>query len=174
MTRLTWIATILLCAASAHGQDSRPVPAPAKAAVQITAIKATGKQTGKVALPPDLDRVRSVLLKLGYDRYQKLSEPAVTGAKAAALVFELPEDHTATVVWTDFDKPGGDLQIEVTIEKPAADPAKGSEKVATLKVRAKNGVSFPVKLVGVWNDGDLLLVVTATRVVEKASEKKRD
>ena len=134
--------------------------------VKITAVKASGKAAKgtKPAIPPQLGPVKEALGKLPYDRYQFLLAPESSGVAKATFKFEkLPEGHAAELTWEDHKAPGSDLLVKVTISKPAKPPAKGRVKVATLKVRSKDGASFLIQCPGTYADGDLLLVVTATR-----------
>jgi hypothetical protein len=143
---------------------------PKTARVKITAVKASGKAAKgtKPAIPPELGPLKASLGKLPYDRYQFLLAPESTGVAKAPFKFEkLPEGHSAELTWQDHKAPGDDLLVNVTISKPAKPPAKGRVKVATLKVRSKNGASFVVQCPGAYADGDLLLVVTATRTEKK-------
>ena len=154
------LAVVLGLAGSADAQSSKSVR------IKVSAVKASGKvaKGTKPAIPPDLEPIKGVLGKLGYDRYQYLMAPESRGAAGAPFEFKkLPEGHTASVTCSDYPGPSGDLQLQVTIDKPAKAPAKGRVKVATMKVRVKSGASFAVKCPGAYADGDLLLVVTATR-----------
>lgn len=155
----------LLITGLAQAQESAP-----QVSVRLTSVKGVGKlkKGDKPAIPPTLKGVEPVLRKCAYDRYEYLQAPTKRGLAKTDFAFDkLPADHSAILRWEPFDKKGSDVLLAVTINKTTGDTQK---KVASMKVRLKDGASYLIKVPGTYADGDLLLVVTVSRKAFAKSE----
>ena len=160
------IVLVLTLCASAQAEDP---PTPQQVSVRLTVVKGIGKikKDTKPSIPSTLQSVKGVLTGCGYDRYDFLQAPVKRGVAKATFAFDaLPAGHSATITW-EPSKSKGDIVVIVTINKTTP---KGTQKVASMKVRLRDGKSYLVKRPKAYADGDLLLVVTVSR---KAFPKKQ-
>ena len=164
LTRLPLFFLLLLLCPAASAQE----PA-AQCSLRVVCIKGSGlrKAPQKPAIPPELKRYQPLLRVLEYDRFSpvklpKRSKGLVRGEAGVEQTIKLPLDHEATLSWRAAKEPGR-LELKVRVTKAAKAPESKRKQVVKMTVSIKDGGHYVIKCTTAFPDGDLLLLVTASK-----------
>ncbi|MDC3379452.1 hypothetical protein OAX78_04135, partial [Planctomycetota bacterium] len=150
------LALILLAAPSAQAQ------AVAEVWVRVVSVGASGnlEDDQERDIPEALDALDDVLQRMNHAAFARLAWQVLSQPSNTQFAFTLPLERRLTVDATPVDDDRLEVRVELFHTPP---PGTETKRVVGMVVRMDDGGSYVIQRPGIWEEGDLLLIVTASR-----------